>query len=484
MARQLGFGYESELGMSLARQQMRNAVHIYKRKGSLAGIDAFASVMTGWAPTVSLGYNIMLDQNNSSFAESIGRWTNVSNATIGRRSTTDASAPYGAIAGPVLPPTGASTGDVGSGTWMGLLTAIGAGDIVVQSFPAGTVYDNRTMGIPVTGGLPYAISAYTRALDTARSVRLGVEWFDINGTSLGAVTENTAASNVTGGWAGANSRAIYLVTAPANAAFLRVQLRIMAAVTGEKHLFSAIQVEQNATARAYQSARSIRIQFAADRVNIVPNPSAETGIVGWAATNATLAQDATLHYTGAYSFQLTATAGGDITLSTPAGTAGMPVVANRYYTFSSYLFKAAAPARQFRIGLTWYTAAGAVIGTIVQGALVTQVPGTWTRAFVTALAPATAAFVAVTATVLAAGAGEIQNFDSFLGERGTLLLDFFDGTTTSNEGEYLWQSGGTPGATPSHYYARRLIKNFRLNQRMAEFVPAGATYALLYAGAT
>lgn len=477
MADQLGFGYENELGMRLARQQMKNAIYIYKHKGTQLGLEAVTSVLTGWAPTVTQGYNLALDQNMSAAAEGVGPWVNLANATVGRRSIIDASAP-GVITGPVQQPPGASTGDVGSGGWYHLITAIGAGDMTVQTHPAGTLTDNRTYSIPVVGGLDYTLSVYSRAFDTVRSVQLGVEWFDKNGTSLGAVTWGTATANLTGAW----TRHTYTVAAPANALFMRASIRVASAAAGNRIALGGFQVEQNATARDYQGARSVRIKFTAERVNMLPNASAEVNTTGWTATNNTLTRSTTQKRDGAASFQLVATAGGNMSIQSTTGTGGMPVLPSRFYTFSGYLFKAAGTIRQFRVDVTWYTAAGAVIGAAVQGVPVAQVLGAWTRASVTASSPANAAFAAVTYTVLAAGAAETQWIDSLLGEFGTVVGEFFDGTSYSNEGEYMW--GATPGNSPSYYYSRRLIKNFRLNQRLPEFLPAGAAWALLYAEQT
>jgi len=403
MADQLGFGYENELGMRLARQQMKNAIYIYKHKGTQLGIEALTSVLTGWAPNVNQGYNLALDQNDSAFAESTGGWTSVSNTTISRRSITDTSGGYGAITGPVPPPVGASTGDNGSGDWNGLLTASGAGDMVVQSFASGTDAQNRQRGIPVKGGYPYNISIYTRALDTARSVRLGVQWFDANGTSLGAVAEDTAVSNSTGTWAGANSRAQFLTVAPVNARFLRVQLRVMSAASGEKHLISAFQVE------------------VAPNLLSENNSSFETNITGWEGdNNATPSWDTTQAYVGTASLKMTSNAGGDMKVrlltGAPTGaTSGyqqtlVPVTVGVTYQ-ATVMFRATSVARLCRVDIRWFTAAGAFISTSV-GSAVTDSTSGWMVNSVTAAAPATAAYAAVVPVVLATGgAGEVHFID-------------------------------------------------------------------------
>lgn len=496
MARQLGFGYEADLGMRLARSQMKNAVHIYKRKGTSLGIEALASVLTGWDPTVTTGSNLVLDQDDSSFENGTGRWAVVSNATLGRRSVTDATSP-GVITGPVPPPVGASIGDIGSGSWMLLVTAVGAGDVIVQSYPTGTAQDNRQLSIPVVpngvpvpivfaGGMSFTYSVYSRALDTARSVVLGVEWFDSAGVALGALTEDTPESNATGSW----TRHSFTTMAPVGAAFLRLRLRVQSASTNDRFLFDAVQVEQALTPTNYQSARSIRIQFTADRVNLVVNPSAEVNVTGWTPNNAVLVASATQAKSGTQSFRLTASSAATMSMQSLAGTSGFAVIGSRFYTASSWFFPSTT-VRSVWAGLVWYDSLGRIItdwlpwGTAVIGLPVTEVAVAWTRASVTALSPSNAAYAAVVAGVTNPANAEIHYADAVLLEATSSLLDYFDGSTFSSEGEYIWdQAVGTPGNARSYFYARRLIKNYRLNVRLPEFLPAGSSYALLYAGQT
>lgn len=629
MARQLGFGYETELGMRLVRQQMRNAVHIFKHKGAQLGIEAFASVMTGWAPTVVVGHNLVLDQNDSSFKEGTGRWVSVGNTTLGRRDVSDESPP-GAIAGPVDSPPGASTGDAGSGDWMLLLTADDAGDMVIQSFAVGIDYDNRTYGIPVQENTGYLYSLYSRALDTVADVQLGVEWFDAAGASLGVVTENAAASNATGDW----TRHMYSVYPVPRGRFLRLQVRVVSAAQDDRHLIDAVQLEGHSnhltynqasletdatgwsssgnaptlessddvaldgsrslkitstatgstqavttpnipvvqgktyTARAnirggttgltackvqinwrdenggllttldgnafnsttnwqesaavgqpepgatlmsikvlfnstsigdviyadyisvvesdlgdYQGARAVRIQFQADRVNLVKNASFEVDDAGWEASgNSAVAQTTDQAAFGSNSLEVTSLAAGATYAQISTGSA-FPVVENQIYTASAY-FRAATDPRTAQLWIRWLDDEGTVLGNSALSQEQANSTTGWARGSVTAAAPAGATQAVVPVQFLGTGdAGEIHYVDGVLVERGTTVGDFFDGASFSNEGEYMWQVDGDPGNTASHYYSRRLIKNFRLNQRLSEFLPAGASWALLYAGA-
>jgi hypothetical protein len=76
-------------------------------------------------------------------------------------------------------------------------------------------------------------------------------------------------------------------------------------------------------------------------------------------------------------------------------------------------------------------------------------------------------------------ADETYLLDGALLERGSALREYFDGSTRSDSAEYMWEAAFHN--SPTHFYSRRLIKNFRLNQRMQDFLPAAATYTLLYA---
>lgn len=78
---------------------------------------------------------------------------------------------------------------------------------------------------------------------------------------------------------------------------------------------------------------------------------------GWTATNATIAAN------GEW-FRLTATSAAAVSVTSPTGTAGMPVDPGRRYGtefWSQYISGGAA--KTHRVAVTWYTAAGATIST-------------------------------------------------------------------------------------------------------------------------
>jgi hypothetical protein len=94
LLQELGLEYEPEIGYQQARILTRDAVALYKGKGSRDGLREFLKAFTGYAvptiaavpnPTVdgvTVGANKMLDYNDSSFEESIGHWVSGTNAAL------------------------------------------------------------------------------------------------------------------------------------------------------------------------------------------------------------------------------------------------------------------------------------------------------------------------------------------------------------------------------------------------------------------
>jgi hypothetical protein len=88
LLQQFGLTYEPEIGYQQSRILVRDAVQIGKKKGSSQGLREFMKAFTGYAipepisgtpnPSISgitMGHNLMLDYNDSSFEESLGHWS-------------------------------------------------------------------------------------------------------------------------------------------------------------------------------------------------------------------------------------------------------------------------------------------------------------------------------------------------------------------------------------------------------------------------
>jgi hypothetical protein len=84
---QFGVTYEPAIGLQQNRKLLRDGVTLTKQKGSKEGLVGFIKDFTGWGVPVpisgtpnpstngiTVGHNIMLDYNDSSFEESVGSW--------------------------------------------------------------------------------------------------------------------------------------------------------------------------------------------------------------------------------------------------------------------------------------------------------------------------------------------------------------------------------------------------------------------------
>jgi phage tail-like protein len=159
--RQFGLRYEPELGLKQSRILLNNAIRLYKNKGSKLGIEEYVKAYAGYDNDITMSKNLMLDQNDSSFEQSIGSWASVANCTLARYPSTSSPsiAPYNETQ------SSATFPNLQSATLQVTGTASGTADISLSG-------DNPIhYGIPVTAGLAYTFSGYARAGATARSVQ-------------------------------------------------------------------------------------------------------------------------------------------------------------------------------------------------------------------------------------------------------------------------------------------------------------------------
>jgi hypothetical protein len=102
---ELGFEYEASLGDSYHRTLYGTGAHVNAAKGTPLGITVYTNALTHWSNDILVGHNLMLDYNDSSFEESIGRWGASSGVlTSVRYSTTSFVAPSSVIYDPLFQP--------------------------------------------------------------------------------------------------------------------------------------------------------------------------------------------------------------------------------------------------------------------------------------------------------------------------------------------------------------------------------------------
>jgi hypothetical protein len=185
--------------------------------------------------------------------------------------------------------------------------------------------------------------------------------------------------------------------------------------------------------------------------NLVRNPSFELATTGWAFseggfTAASMVREAlpaAFAATGSeYGLRLRGTKDNTATerfliADTEAGVAGFAVAANTNYVYSAYVYAADAPnhggGNNFILEVTWYTAAGAVISTSTQQALVNT--GEVKRLTLAAKSPATAAFAKVRVVGWTTTALDTVDYwiDRIQLETGETATSYFDGESPGCE---------------------------------------------------
>jgi hypothetical protein len=454
VAQQWGQFFEPELGMKQMRILLRNSVHLYRNKGTVPGVTGFVSAISGYGATLLPLKNLVLDYNDSSAEESVGRWTATSNGTLARYvadGTVDAGAALAA-------------GMRAVGVFSFTNTANGAATMTLGNVnPIGT-------GIPVVGGTTYTASVYARAGATSRSCTLAINWYDATGTLLSSDT-GAAVATAVGAW---TARLTVTAAAPATAVYAGLTVGIpSAALAGEITYLDGFQFEPGAAATAYTDARLLDINVLAPRVNLVTNPNFETDTAGWSnGGGATLARSTAIFHSG--------TASMSVTMGTPTTDYAVysptyPLVASTTYTASIWVY---GPAREARLMMAWQ-ASGVDVGTPVFSPSQTLVANTWTRLSISGTVPAGATGGYLLFRSSDKQSGDVFYIDDVLLEPGAALQTYFDGTSYASTGETIWET--TANESRSHYYPQRRAKNYRMLALLPQYTSMGSSFRLNYA---
>lgn len=301
----LGLQYEAALGDVYNRSLAATGNVINSVKGTSQSLTVYTTALTHWGATYTLGHNLMLDYNDSSFEQSVGRW-GVSSGTLS--SITYSSA---GISAPT-PFTDASSPVKSQGIGK-LITA--ATTPITMSLPASGL-DIKTNGIPISGSTRYVFSGYARRTAVATTVSATITWYDQFGNSLGTTSAGTALTTTTSfaeftsvSDSGRNGK-----LSPLTAKFAKINLTITpASATSNIVYFDMLQFSEPEHSFMYEDARKIYVNVAGEKENYFFNPEMEYGLSSWKALNGSLSQDtvttaARIH--GTHTGKLTSTATG------------------------------------------------------------------------------------------------------------------------------------------------------------------------------
>ena len=279
MLEQFGLQYEPELGIQQTRILLRNASLINKKKGSLQGIKDFVKSFTGWDSVITPNKNIMLNYNDSSFEETVGSWSSVSNCSLAVINSA-LLVPYESTALTTMGFANLQSGSL-------KITVTATAD---ATFACGRS-SIRTKAIPVKSSTSYIFSIFSKAATVGRVVTADIIWYDKDSNEISRAGEESLTTTTTG-W---NTRIESASSSPDTAWFAVPIIKIAGASAGEIHYFDAAQFEEgNEGSTYYVDARGVDITLNANRINLIGNPCFENTAFPWIAVNGSIEIDNSL----------------------------------------------------------------------------------------------------------------------------------------------------------------------------------------------
>jgi len=283
-----GFDYEPVLGDAYHRSLTGVSNVISSYKGTPTGIASYSTGLTHWPSKIYRGHNLMLDYNDSSFEESIGRWVASSGtfaakafASEGVTAPTNSSVLFDPTTKPKLVGFGQLTT---AATTAVTLTLPGSSDITLN-------------GIVVSPNTRYVFSGWVLHRDAnAATITAVISWYNVFGTLISTTASPTALTTTTS-WQEFTSKSDSGrngIKSPANAAFAKIVLTVTpSSATSSRFAFDLFQFAEYTKSFEFQDAKRIQLTVSGDRVNYIPNGSFEFGLGSWSAYNGGLSLDTT-----------------------------------------------------------------------------------------------------------------------------------------------------------------------------------------------
>jgi hypothetical protein len=296
----LGFIYEPALGDTYHRSLYKTGNFVNATKGTTAGVGTYATALTHWANKITYGSNLFLDYNDSSFEESVGRWS-ATNGTIAVCTYANTLSTLGTAITPPKPYLYDADYPLRQVS-LGVVTASSTSDITLRC--PGASANSILYGIPVTAGTKYVFKGYIRAVTAAYTAVAKIQWFDGLGASISTSVSGPTVSDSAGFWSEFKSPSATVedgIVAPANAVYAKPTLVITPTATGNKFVIDMLQFRAlpsidiassgKLPAYTYEDARLVKVNISPDLENLIPNPGFDLGVGGWEPYNAELIQE-------------------------------------------------------------------------------------------------------------------------------------------------------------------------------------------------
>lgn len=334
---QLGFNYEPALGDTYHRALYKAGNVINNFKGTARSINSYVTALTHLGSNVVIGHNLMLDYNDSSFEESVGRWT-VSSGNLTAKKYANSAVDLGSVLSvpvPYMYDTVYPYRSLGYARWVIPSETLTATASLPNNTSAANLY-----GVPIKEKTRYLFTGWVKALDVDASINVQIKWYDKNGVYISSNTVSST-QTITTAWVEFTSKSDIGrngQVSPDAAVFATLLINVTKPSPTITILFDLFQFAEANLSLEFEDARRVCVYLQGERENLLPNPSFEEGIAGWtASSNASFAQDPTVPSTAVFN----GVSLGQLTLI-GAGTGYItsdwfPVTPGQNYTFSGYV---------------------------------------------------------------------------------------------------------------------------------------------------
>lgn len=278
----LGFTDEAALGDLYNRSIYKVGNYVNAHKGTELGVHAYITALTHWGNTITLGSNLFLDYQGSSFEGTVGNWV-ADSGTL----TAEKYSEY-TTSGNVLGKSIVSAADsslILQRTDGYFVRELGFGIYHLAGATGVLTYgDSYTKGIPVEKGKYYTFYMYFMKGDSGAdspTVTLSLDYYNAKGEYQYTDTSPSPVLDAT--WQRAQLGTYIDIAADIDIA--------VPVITFANALFTRYIVMdlgyfgETAKSDRYEDARTIKIGLFGERENLLPNPGFDFSDGGWTVIN-------------------------------------------------------------------------------------------------------------------------------------------------------------------------------------------------------
>ena len=250
---QLGLQLDPEGLTKTQKQLVRSSIYNYGRKGTINGLENWSRCVTGYESLVTVGSNLLLSIQDSSFIGGVGFWQGVDGAELTADTTEQVSG------------LDSSADFVVDTLWSAKVVATTSGSLT-PAIQLGFNDPIRT-GIPVIPGVEYTFSYGVKSASSGSEISsVFINWFNIHGE---LVSDGQTASTVS--VSSTFVRKTYTQTAPDNAAFAAIRISFVG--TGGKTYYLARAQFAESSVLNFSDSRAVFLNLLPKRVNFLKNPA-------------------------------------------------------------------------------------------------------------------------------------------------------------------------------------------------------------------